>query len=132
MVERLSRGPASVSELAQPQFVLTHKAPDAPADPTVTFLSGDVSRAVALARAAAAGKNVTLIGASIARQCLDAGLVDEILVHLAPALLGDGVRFFDHPGVAPVQLERVSVALSDQLTDLRFRIVKQQRAPVKA
>ena len=115
-----------------PQFVLTHTAPTPPEDPTITFLSGDVSRAVALARAAADGKNVTLIGASIARQCLDAGLVDEILVHLAPVLLGDGVRFFDHPGIARVQLERISVAQSGQLTDLRFHVVKQQRAPVKA
>jgi dihydrofolate reductase len=115
-----------------PQFVLTHKIPDAPEDPTITFLSDDVSRAVALARAAADGKNVTLIGASIARQCLDAGLVDEILVHLAPVLLGAGVRFFDHPGIARVRLERISVAQSGQLTDLRFRVVKQRRAPVNA
>src|SRR5262249_15109291 len=64
------------------QFVLTHTAPEAPQDPSITFLSGDVSRAVALARAAAEGKDVTLIGASIARQCLDAGLVDEIVAHL--------------------------------------------------
>ncbi|WP_236039136.1 dihydrofolate reductase family protein [Ktedonobacter robiniae] len=42
---------------------------------------------------AAERKNLLIIGAS-ARQCLEAGLIDEILVHVAPILLGDGVRFF--------------------------------------
>jgi dihydrofolate reductase len=75
-----------------PQFVLTHRPPGREEDPTVTFLSGDIRIAVTRARTAANGKNVVLIGASVARQCIDAGLVDEILVHLVPLLLGDGVR----------------------------------------
>ncbi len=75
------------------------------------------------ARAAADAKSVGVFGASIARQCLDAGLLDEIAVHLAPALLGDGVRFHDAPGATRVHLERTAVAESGQL-DLRFRVVK--------
>jgi len=107
-----------------PQFVLTHEAPDDVTDPTITFLSGDIKEAVARALAAGEGKNVVVIGSDIARQCIDEGLIDEIVVHLAPVLLGDGVRLFGSPGQGRIDLERTSVAQSGQLTDLRFRVVK--------
>lgn len=80
-----------------PQFVLTRDAPEtAPAG--FTYLSGDTESAVATARAAAGDKYVVVLGANTAQRCLDAGLLDEILVHLAPVMLGDGVRLFDRPG----------------------------------
>jgi dihydrofolate reductase len=107
-----------------PQFVLTHTPADTPPDPTVTFLSGDVRTAVARALRAAAGKNVVVIGANVAKQCLIEGLVDEILVHIAPVLLGDGIRVFATPGGPRVELARMDVAPSGQVTDLRFQVVK--------
>jgi dihydrofolate reductase len=107
-----------------PVFVLTHRLPDAPHDPGITFLSDGIEGAVATARAAAEGKNLEVFGATTAQQCLDADLLDEIVVHLAPLLLGDGVRFYGGPGVGRVDLERTTVAESGQLTDLRFRVVK--------
>jgi dihydrofolate reductase len=107
-----------------PVFVLTHRPPEQPTDPGITFLSGGVEEAVATARTAADGRNVEIFGAETARGCLDAGLLDEIVVHLAPVLLGDGVRFHGGPGVGRVALERTAVAESGQLTDLRFRVVK--------
>ncbi len=110
-------------------FVLTHEAPDDEEDPTITFLSGDVRKAVATALEAARGKNVLVIGANVARQCIEEGLVDEILVHLAPLLLGDGVRLFDRPGAAPVDLETTSVTQAGQLANLRFRVVKSLPRP---
>jgi dihydrofolate reductase len=67
-----------------PQFVLTHDVPDGSDDPSVTFLSGDITNAVNLALTAAGGKNVLVLGANVAKQCIDAGLLDEVLVHLAP------------------------------------------------
>lgn len=67
-------------------------------------------------------KNVVVFGANVARQCIGHGLLDEIVVHLAPVLLGDGVRLFGGPGTRRVDLERTSVAQSGQLTDLRFRV----------
>jgi dihydrofolate reductase len=79
-----------------PQFVLTHHAPDTPV-PGVTFV-GDLDSGVAAAKAAAGDKYVNVLGASTAQQCLDAGVLDEILVCIAPVLLGDGVRLFDRPG----------------------------------
>ncbi|WP_201365146.1 dihydrofolate reductase family protein [Dictyobacter formicarum] len=77
-----------------PVFVLTHHAPDDEEDETIMFLSDDIRSAVATGLRATEGKNLLIIGASLARQCLEAGLIDEILVYVAPILLGDGVRFF--------------------------------------
>jgi dihydrofolate reductase len=62
-----------------PEFVLTHEPPDPP-DPAVTFLTGDIGAAVATALDAAGGKNLEILGADVAGQCLQRGLVDEILV----------------------------------------------------
>jgi dihydrofolate reductase len=107
-----------------PVFVLTHHPPDDEQDETITFLSDDIRAAVATARQAANGKELLILGASIARQCIEAGLIDEILVHLAPILLGDGVRFFGYPGAAPVELEAIAVSQAGQITNLRFRVIK--------
>ncbi len=65
-----------------------------------------------------------IFGANTARQCLDAGLLDEIVIHLAPVLLGDGIRLHGGPGVGRVDLERTALAQAGQLTDLRFRVTK--------
>jgi dihydrofolate reductase len=105
-----------------PVFVLTHRPPDADHHPAITFLSDDLSDAVATATRAAAGKNVVVFGANLALQCLRAGLLDEIVIHLVPVLLGDGVRLIDTPDLSPVALERTMVATSGQITDLRFAV----------
>jgi hypothetical protein len=42
-----------------------------------------------------------------------------------PVLLGEGVRFYDAPGVGAIRLERIAVAEPGQITDLRFRVVRQ-------
>ncbi len=69
--------------------------------------------------------DVTVIGADIARQRIQEGLIDEIRAHLAPILLGDGVRFFNWPGAqGAVPLETIDVARSGQLTNLQFPVVK--------
>lgn len=106
---------------AGPQFVLTHHAPDTPV-PGVTFV-GDLDTGVAAAKAAAGDKYVNVLGADTARQCLEAGVLDEILTIVAPVLLGDGVRLFDHPGGANVALERISLTHAPQATNLWFRVI---------
>jgi dihydrofolate reductase len=70
-----------------------------------------------------ANRNVGILGANIAHQCLDAGLLDEIVVQVASVLLGDGVRLFDRPECRQIKLDKTSVAESRQLTDLRFRVL---------
>jgi hypothetical protein len=44
---------------------------------------------------------------TIGRQLLDLGLIDEIDLHIAPILLGEGIRLYDNPGSAPIRLHRV-------------------------
>jgi dihydrofolate reductase len=103
-------------------FVLTHR-PRA-AEEGVTFVSDGLESAVEMARAAAGVKSVGIFGADVARQCLERGLLDEIVVHLVPVLLGEGVRFYDAPGVGKIELERTEVFAAAQITDLRFRVVR--------
>ncbi len=103
-----------------PQFVLTHHPPAA-AVPGVTFVT-DLDHAVAAARAAAGDKYVSILGASVAHQCLDAGVLDEILVCIAPVLLGDGTRLFDRPGGTNVKLERISLSHGPLATNVWFRV----------
>src|SRR6266536_2649569 len=68
--------------------------------------------------------NRTFRGANIARQCLDAGVLDEILVLIAPVLLGDGIRLFDRPGGINVKLERISLTQAPQATNLWLRVAR--------
>jgi dihydrofolate reductase len=108
--------------LRGPVFVLTHRQSDDGAHESVTFVSVPLADAVAMAREAAKGKNVVIFGANLARQCLRAGLLDEIVMHLAPVLLGDGVRLYDSVGTDPIVLTRTALAATGQLTDLRLRL----------
>ena len=108
-----------------PVFVLTHRPPDAPADPGIAFLSGGLEDAVATAGQAAGAKHLEIFGADVAAQCLDAGLIDEIVVHVAPVLLGDGVRLYGLAGDrSQVELERTDLAESGEgrLVSMRFRV----------
>ena len=89
---------------------------------SVTFVSTPLAEAVATARTAANGKNVVIFGANLARQCLKEGLLDEIVIHLAPVLLGEHVRLYSAIGTVPIVLTRTEVAAAGQLTDLRFRV----------
>ena len=107
-----------------PVFVLTHEPPDPP-DPAVTFLTGDIREAVATALDAAGGRNLEILGADVAGQCLRRGLVDEILVYVLPVLLGDGIRFYSSPGLARIDLEPLGSTRSGAVTILRFRVRKQ-------
>jgi dihydrofolate reductase len=105
-----------------PQFVLTHHPPDTPV-PDVTFVT-DLETAVAQAKAAAGDKYVNVLGASVAKQCLEAGALDEILTLIAPVMLGDGTRLFDHPGGANILLERIHLSGTTNATNLWFRVVR--------
>ena len=89
-----------------PSIVLTHEPPPEHPDPEVRFAS-DLESAVELAKDAAGDRYVNVLGANVAKQCLEAGLLDEILVLVAPVLLGDGTRLFEHPGGTDVRLEPI-------------------------
>jgi dihydrofolate reductase len=100
-----------------PVFVLTHQPPDEP-EQGVTFLTCDLAEAVA------GSKNLEILGADLASQCLQRGLVDEVLVYVLPVLLGDGVRF-STSGLGRIDLEPFSNRQSGPVTMLRFRVRKK-------
>lgn len=105
-----------------PVFVLTHHPQDAPDDPKATFVSGGIKDVLATARDSAGDRNVEIFGANVARECLDAGFIDEIVIHLAPVLLGDGVRLYGTPPGPQVDLERMLLEESGRVVDLRFSV----------
>jgi len=108
-----------------PVFVLTHRPPEASADPEITFLQTSVEEAVAAGKEAADDKNLEIFGANLAAQCLDAALIDEIVVHVAPVLLRDGVRLYGVAGERrQVALERTDLGESGEQTSLRFRVTR--------
>lgn len=108
-----------------PVFVLTHHPDDAKQVDGVTFLSCDVAEAARISLEAAGGKNVEVFSASIGQQLLERGLIDEIDLHVAPVLLGDGIRLYDAPGRAPIRLENLLGDDPNAEVDVRFRPIRQ-------
>jgi len=106
-----------------PVFVLTHHPEDAQPANGVTFLSCDVAEALRIGLEAAGGKNLEVFSATIGRQLLERGLIDEIDLHIAPVLLGDGIRLFDNPGGAPVRLELRSGDQHSAAVNVRYHPV---------
>jgi dihydrofolate reductase len=104
-----------------PQFVLTHDPPDDEEDESITFLSGDIRDAVATAREAAGEKNVLILGANVADQCLDAGLVDDYVLIVLPVILGDGIPLFP-AGRKRVDLAPIDISRSGQTVNLRYGV----------
>ena len=114
--------------LGVPTFVVTHTVPDewVYEGSPFEFVTDGVENAVERAKTAAGQKNVAVGGgASIARQCIEAGLVDEIQVHLVPVLLGRGIKLFDRPDAGEIQLEKTRVIDAPGVTHLMYRIVKE-------
>ncbi len=105
-----------------PVFVLTHhpREPLVLGDTTFTFVTDGIESALEQARAAAADRDVAVGGgADVARQYLDAGLLDELTIHLVPVLLGGGTRLFD--GATPAQLKLTRAVGSPSVTHLTYR-----------
>ena len=117
-------------EYQVPIFVLTHEPPkEHPKetdDLTFTFVTDGIESAISHAKATAGDKEVNIIGATnTARQCMEAGLADELHVDIMPVFLGGGLRAFEQIDSSQVQLERIKVMeLPGGRTHLRFRILK--------
>jgi len=108
-----------------PVFVVTHRerATDVKGDTTFTFVTGGLDEALGRAREAAGDRNVIVMGgADVLRQCLDAGVVDELMLTIAPVLLGAGKRLFDGIERTDLDFERVAVIESPYATHIRYRV----------
>jgi dihydrofolate reductase len=107
--------------------VLTHRPPaDRPAaDENFVFVTEGIEAAVAKAKEIAGDKNVGVNGGQIARQCLEAGLLDEVGIELVPVVLGSGTPLFAELGATPVQFEGpIAVVEGVGVTHLRYRVKK--------
>jgi dihydrofolate reductase len=109
-----------------PVFVVTHheREPLTLSDTTFTFVTEGVEAALEQANAVSDGKDVFISGgADIINQCLAAGLVDEIEVHVTPLILGSGERLFE--GVGPdLKLEQLRAVEAPGVAHLKYRVVK--------
>ena len=110
-----------------PVFVLTHHGREPVAKQggtTFTFVTDGVEAALEQAAAAAGGQNVLVAGgANAVQQVMRAGKLDEMQIHLAPILLGDGTRLLEDLRRADVRLESTRVIESPAVTHLRYRVV---------
>lgn len=107
--------------------VVTHTIPEGweKESDDFVFVTDGIEAAIAKAHEIAGDKNVGVNGGTIARQCLDAGLLDEIAVDLVPVLLGAGTPFFEQLGTAPVLLDGpTTVVQGERVTHLRFTVRK--------
>ena len=111
-----------------PVFVVTHQARERlvkEGGTTFTFVTDGIESALQQAKAAAGEKNVNISGgADIVQQFIKAGLLDELEIHLAPLLFGEGIRLFEGMGPEHIELENIRVVASPKVTHLRFRVVK--------
>lgn len=113
-----------------PHFVLTHQAQKTidRGGAQFIFVTDGLESALAQAQAVAGDKDVCVAGgASTAQQCLNAGLLDEIQVHLVPMLMGGGIRLFEGLERRGIRLERTRVLSSGSTTHLRFSVKKEMR-----
>jgi dihydrofolate reductase len=107
--------------------VLTHRPPaDRPiADESFVFVTDGIEAAVATAREIAGDRSVGVNGGQMARQALEAGLLDEIGVDLVPVVLGSGTPLFADLGNPPVEFEGpILVVPGIGVTHLRYRVIR--------
>lgn len=115
-----------------PIFVVTHEAPtEGSWSPQVRFVTDGVEQALARAQEAAGDKVVSIAGASLAKELLALGKLDEIQVSITPVLLGGGVRLFDELDT-PVTLEQTRVVPSVGVTHIRYRVVRDDAPALDA
>lgn len=106
-----------------PLFIVTHRPEEEPEGGAFTFVSG-VQEAVAHAVEAAGDKDVHIMGgADVIRQALEAGLVDELTIIVAPVILGGGKRLFEGFSDS-VELEHLGVRQSKYATFIDYRVTR--------
>ncbi|MGI5148746.1 dihydrofolate reductase family protein [Plantactinospora sp. CA-294935] len=119
-----------------PVFVVTHRPRETVArkgGTSFTYVTDDVASAVERARAAANGKNVAVAGGgNLLRQVLEAGLLDELEIHIAPVVLGAGMRLLDGGldlgDFEAIELEPSRVVHTPRVTHIRYTV--NGRAPL--
>lgn len=108
-----------------PLFVVTSTQPDTPRIASlyeVSFVTTGLQAAVDQARAAAPGRDVYVMGGgATVRGCLEAGLLDQLRLHLSPIIMGAGIPLFD--GVSPRQLKQVDIGVSTSAVHITYDVL---------
>jgi dihydrofolate reductase len=113
-----------------PVVVVTHHVPTdwvaSHPEAPFSFITDGVEAAVARAKELAGDRDVTVTGGTIARQCLDLGLLDEVAVDLVPVIMGDGNRpFFGKLSSEDVLLGNATICIQgDRVTHLVFPVAR--------
>jgi dihydrofolate reductase len=123
--EEVGYGHDQDQSVAPPCYVVTHEPPaHVRLASRFRFVTEGVAAAVDQGRATAGDKDVFIMGgANVIDQCLAAGLVDELRIHLSPLLVGGGTRLF--AGVGPTMLRQREVIDSPRATHLTYEVVRQ-------
>jgi dihydrofolate reductase len=118
----LAEGWGGNHPMGVPVYILAHEPPaDWPADSTIRFVTDGLESAVAQATEAAGGKDIGVATPGLVRQCLDAGLLDELQINVVPLVMGEGRPYFD--GIERyVHLEDPEVIEGTGVTHLRYRV----------
>jgi dihydrofolate reductase len=106
-----------------PIVVVTHHAPEQHPDGVPYHFVSGIEPAIAKARAVAGDLDVAIAGASLARQALDAGLLDVIAISQVPVVLGAGIPWFAG-SKGPVRLSDPEVIEARDVTFLRYQVLK--------
>ncbi len=126
-----AQGDMTGYEFQIPIFVLTHQPPkQGPKGQNdklkVSFVTDGIESVLEKAKAAAGNKDVLIIGgANVSQQCIKEGLADELSIGIAPLLLGEGLRFFEHLDAEDLKLERIGTAEAAGATYIRYRVLKR-------
>lgn len=109
-----------------PMVVLTHDPPEDWPRGGVDyhFVSEGIEAAVAKAQELAGDGEISVAGGRVARECLDAGLLDEVVINVVPVVLGEGIPFLAGIANGPVRFEDPEVIEAPGVTHMRYRVAR--------
>ena len=111
-----------------PVYVLTHQKRDPwirKGGTTFYFVNDGIESALLQAKQAAGNKDVRISGgANTIQQYLNAGLIDEFMIHVAPIMLSSGVRLFENIKKEKSSFEIIEAINSPRVTHLRYKVIK--------
>jgi dihydrofolate reductase len=118
----LAGGWGGTHPVGAPVWIPTHNPPDGWDDAPFTFVTEGVEEAVRQASEHAGDGIVSVGGASVAQQCLNAGILDAVRVSLVPYVLGEGIPYFGKLDDGPVKLGQPKVVEGKAVTHLHYEV----------
>ena len=115
-------GPSGAARI--PTVIVSHSVPrDVPEGAVYRFVD-NIEVAFETAKRLAGSKDVFIMGADVARQFLQRGLIDEISIHLVPILFGNGTQLLEQLNRVHISLEIIEVIQTVEAIHLRFRVIR--------